>query len=610
MRTYLFGTIAFGATLTILACHPKSLTTTTSPPDAPQDPNAIARQPTIGPVVTAAKTPTPVSGGTLTASKTSSIAVASDPDRDHIYVVDVAGQSVKFDLALAAGAQPSRIALDEKGFAYAILRGTNQLATINLATGAIGYRATCNTPRGVTYEALKDRLLVSCAVGTVMEFPRDGAPTQTWLGQGDDLRDIVVMGSGVKATGFRKAQVVSLYAADGSPTLNTDVEPLEDNVVAWRARTFDNGPNSELGTDMLVTTQETTAEPVSTDTGGYSSTSTFTNCTDSIGIVSTRLWVINDRCSGSETCFDSVRLPDAVLPVDVATNGDAVIVVAAGNAYSKELSQLFSVQMSDIRGMGKQDCTPTNLGNVDGQAVAADFASTGELLVQTREPAALAIMTADRQRVFKSISLSKESIADTGDQIFHANSGGNLACASCHAEGGDDSHVWTFDDIGPRRTPSLRGTIQGTAPYHWNGDQKDMTDIVNHVFVKRMSGPTLDAPHITALQNYLFAMPAPPQFRAPDDSTTHGQTLFTQRCSSCHAGSKMTDNATVDVGTLGRFQVPSLVGVRWRGPWLHDGCADTLAKRFDPTCGGPKHADLTGLSPADITDIVSYLETL
>lgn len=68
----------------------------------------------------------------------------------------------------------------------------------------------------------------------------------------------------------------------------------------------------------------------------------------------------------------------------------------------------------------------------------------------------------------------------------------NIACASCHAEGGDDGHVWGFDGIGPRRTPSLLGTVAGTEPFHWDGDQKDLRDLVDHVFVERMGGPAID----------------------------------------------------------------------------------------------------------------------
>lgn len=81
-------------------------------------------------------------------------------------------------------------------------------------------------------------------------------------------------------------------------------------------------------------------------------------------------------------------------------------------------------------------------------------------------------------------------------------------------------------------------------------------------------------------------------------------------CASCHSGPLLTNNSTVAVGTGGMFQVPSLRGVAWRGPFRHDGCAMTLADRFDPTCGGLAHGRTAELSAQDRADLVAYLQTL
>ena len=105
-------------------------------------------------------------------------------------------------------------------------------------------------------------------------------------------------------------------------------------------------------------------------------------------------------------------------------------------------------------------------------------------------------------------------------------------------------------------------------------------------------------------------LPAPAKLRQPSADTTPGQTLFAQRCASCHAGDKLTNSKNVDVGTGGSFQVPSLVGVAWRRPLLHTGCAETLQDRFNPTCGGARHGDTSDLTPAQIDDLVRFLETL
>jgi hypothetical protein len=67
---------------------------------------------------------------------------------------------------------------------------------------------------------------------------------------------------------------------------------------------------------------------------------------------------------------------------------------------------------------------------------------------------------------------------------------------------------------------------------------------------------------------------------------------------------------TLDVGTGGSFQVPSLVGVGWRSPYLHDGRAPDLLDRFNPGVGGDLHGHTSQLSTAQLDDLVQYLQTL
>jgi cytochrome c553 len=248
-----------------------------------------------------------------------------------------------------------------------------------------------------------------------------------------------------------------------------------------------------------------------------------------------------------------------------------------------------------------------------GEAIALALLPGNSVLVQSREPAQLEILSTDTGASTNVIALSSDSRSDTGHAIFHANSGAGIACASCHGEGGDDGHVWTFDQEGSRRTPSLRGTLDGTAPYHWNGEMKDISALSDAVMTGRMNGPALDAVQKGHLQSWLFALPALPAPTGLDAAAvTRGQTLFassTTACASCHSGPRFTSSVTVSVGTGGAFQVPSLVGVGARAPFLHDGCAATLTDRFG-SCGGASHGDTTKLSTGEIGDLVAYLQTL
>ena len=133
-----------------------------------------------------------------------------------------------------------------------------------------------------------------------------------------------------------------------------------------------------------------------------------------------------------------------------------------------------------------------------------------------------------------------------------------IACASCHPEGGDDGNVWNLDG-NSRRTPSLRGTIAGTAPYHWPGDMKDLPALFNDVYTVRMNGVLLQSDQTSVLQRW-SKVPAPPSPSWVDTAAaSRGKAVFERAavgCASCHSGAKLTNNATVDVGTGGHFQVP------------------------------------------------------
>ncbi|HEX2678168.1 MAG TPA: cytochrome c, partial [Polyangiales bacterium] len=254
------------------------------------------------------------------------------------------------------------------------------------------------------------------------------------------------------------------------------------------------------------------------------------------------------------------------------------------------------------------------VGNYDtqGQATALAWVSDTVLVVQQREPAGLAFFDVSSQEQV-SIDFAQPSVADTGHTMFHARAGAGVACASCHAEGGDDAHVWTFAKIGPRRTQHLRGGILGTEPFHWNGDMKSFEQLMNEVFVGRMVGFSPTAEQRDALSHWIDKQPA--LHATPDDglAVSRGQTLFESKdlgCTSCHAGSHLTNNATADVGTGAMLQVPSLRGVSFRAPFLHDGCAKTLRDRFGSCGGGDSHGHTSQLSDADLKDLVAYLESL
>ena len=573
--------------------------------------------PDFGTPVTCSTPPPPISGGTLLVTRDGTKAVAADSDRDVIYVIDLASQTVEFTIALQAGDEPGRLAEDGAGRVHVALRGSGTLATLDPSTGAVMLRrSVCPAPRGVAWQASNDTVWVACATGELASLPAaSGAATTQHVER--DLRDVIVTGDTLSITQFRSAQILRL-AADQSiarfDSLPSD-DPAFVSHVAWRAVA---GPSGSIVTvHQAESTQSISTKatggygcggagggfppppppPIGDDGGGGFLPVPFA----SGGAVTSVLTLV-----GSDGTVARNVTFQGVLPVDVAVSPDATqsAVVAAGSGTgSAALANLFL--------FGAQGALASfQIG--DGAATAVAFATNDEVLVQTREPAVLWVVPLSDAGSPISIPLSTLSRQDTGHDIFHTHAGALLACASCHPEGGDDGHVWTLDG-NRRRTPSLRGTIAGTAPYHWPGDEADFDAIVRDVYVVRMSGGSLTTPQSGALSAWVNAIPAPPApIWVDPNAAAAGRALFQRTdvgCATCHSGSKLTNNATVDVGTGGAFQVPPLVGVGWRTPLMHDGCAATIADRFG-VCQTSLHGNVAKLSPQDVTNLTAYLETL
>ena len=129
-----------------------------------------------------------------------------------------------------------------------------------------------------------------------------------------------------------------------------------------------------------------------------------------------------------------------------------------------------------------------------------------------------------------------------------------------------------------------------------------------------MTGPAVTNDHVESLFRWIDKIPrmAPPAAEDPA-AVERGRAVFNDAetgCVNCHAGEKLTNNGTVAVGTGAAFQVPSLVGLAWRAPYMHDGCAAALEDRFKTCGGGDLHGHTSGLSPAQRADLIAYLDTL
>jgi hypothetical protein len=554
-----------------------------------------------------------LSGGTLLALADGVTVVASDPDRDRVYVVDSAAGAVRASLDLQEGDEPGRLVEDGAGRVHVALRRGGALVTVDPRIGTLGARrSVCAAPRGIAYQKDGDRVHVACAGGELVSLPAAGGAAIQQLTLERDLRDVVVGKDGsLLVSTFRKAEVlvVSAYGAVSSrlqpgsgKVLNIlRIEETRTPSVAWRMVPRDATTNS-----VLMLHQTGVTDTIDAAAGGYAGAK---GCG---GIVQTGVSVMTPGAVGPPVASG---IPSVSLAIDVAVSpdGQKVAIAVAGNSGPQGPTlvegPITTVVPSTPSPCGPPPPTPTT--PPPGQVVAVSYSPTGVLFAQTREPAAIW-----RSGAATTISLASDSRADTGQLIFHANAGGGLACASCHPEGGEDGRVWNFACAGARRTQSMRGGISATAPFHWDGSERDFSHLMDDVFSGRMAGPVLTSDQKAALAGWVDTIAALPVAGGLDASAVaRGKTVFEDpkvACATCHTGALLTNNQTVDVGTGLALQVPSLLGVSWRSPFMHTGCAATLADRFTSAAcgGGDKHGVTSTLTKTELDDLTAYLQSL
>ncbi len=175
------------------------------------------------PVVTAPTIPPPISGGTLLVTHDGLTAVAADPDRDRVLIVDLASGTVTHTVTLTPGDEPGRVVEDGAGRVHVALRRGGALVTIDIASGAVlSRRAVCGAPRGVAYDPVLDQVHVACSGGELVTFAASGGDAVRRLNLGVDLRDVVVQAGRLVVSRFKTAE---LLLVDASGNVTSSVAP-------------------------------------------------------------------------------------------------------------------------------------------------------------------------------------------------------------------------------------------------------------------------------------------------------------------------------------------------------------------------------------------------
>lgn len=568
---------------------------------APEEEEVVVSASGGGGVVPNARPSRPLVGGTVLVGDEGRQAVVSDPEHDAVFLVSLSTRKVRGTISLAAGAQPSRAIWPRGGMVQVVLRGTGEVATIDPgAIKVVSTKQVCPEPRGIAWDEAHQATLVACASGELVTVHGQETTVRRFDA---DLRDVLVSPTAVTLTTFRSPQVLRV---DGATVPLPTVVAGRPMVPTAAYRTLETGDTTvvihqDAADDDVRTTAPT---PTSTIPPYYGNGQTAPSC--NAAVVRSAVTLISGNA-----VVGSVQLP-GVLPLDAALSpsGTELVVVHAGN------SQLVRMPLATIRGRTPAPCAPisdtvpvgangerlTPLGNPIGVA----FMPSGELIVHSREPPALFVLGQGTIR----ISLPVASSETPGQRLFHEGVGG-ISCASCHPEGLEDGHVWTLDGR-KRRTQSLAGGLS-TAPFHWDGDLKNIAAVLDETFVRRMGGTAPELKVVRSLEAMLQEIPMPkaPTRETPVDPV-RGKAAFAKAgCEACHSGPELTNDRTMDVGTGGMLQVPSLRGLAGRGPWMHDGCAKTLEERFtNEACGGKHHGSPQVLTADERKDLVSWLGQL
>ncbi|MET0285047.1 MAG: hypothetical protein ABW352_11270, partial [Polyangiales bacterium] len=443
-------------------------------------------------LITNERTLPALSGGTLAVRGAGDVAVAADSDRDRIYVISLTTNK-RQQIDLEVGSEPGRVIIDQLGRAHVALRGSGQVLTIDLASAQVLARTPlCTLPRGLAYDAAQDALVVACAGGELITVAAGThqplASTQLVL----DLRDVMLDDDGTRiVTRYRSAELLRVSAAGEllSKSVPSTTSVLTGNTIELQP----NGQFVEKKSTHITSSPALAWRTVAADHGRVLMLHQQSRDTEiDLGTSTTGASSYGGGCSsittGAVTVFGtngavgpSIQLAPHGLSVDIAMSPDGrSIAIAEPGGYLRALPTVELVDIGAFSGVAVDvphdggvlipppSCVTGWQAGTDYQGTAVAFDDSGKLYVFSREPAALYVYRAsDAINGFnvvpeREIVLALESVRDTGHDMFHADVGSGMSCASCHGEGLDDGHVWNFKGFGPRRTQTMRGGLLST----------------------------------------------------------------------------------------------------------------------------------------------------
>lgn len=545
--------------------------------------------------------------GTLGVSPDGRFSAAAYPESGKIEIFDLNKNALSKTASLDRAALLGRMTLSNDA-AFVVDEREGSLLKIDLSSGNVETEAAvCEEPRGTTLSEDGASLYVACADGELVSLATKDLNETRRLKLAPDLRDVQVFEEGLVVSRFRKGEILVLDA-EGEVTETwhpDDDEDLGQAGVAWRM-IVDQG-------QIYLLYQFMSEQALGGGPGVYYGN----GC--SFQVVRPVVGRIKRSDDGELVQEGSVALNGAAGAVDLAVRDGVVAVAVPGNAWApRERASL--IVWNDGVGTGDYD----DLSACDS---GGGYFGGGAAAEPTEREAPIAVAMSLQGRVITQssggglrqdrdqtlIDGDHSASSSRGQRMFHMSTDLGIACVSCHPDGGDDGHIWSFAESGLRRSQNLRGGLSDRKVFHWSGDLPNVDALMKEVFVGRMglSSPPTQSEQADMVA-YLDSLPG--ESHAPSlsaDATSRGEALFLEAgCSDCHAGPRYTNGKIYDVGTGGKFVTPSLLGVHVRAPYLHDGCAEDLHARFGACGGGDKHGQTSQLSDREVDDLVAFLESL
>lgn len=606
-----------------------------------------------------------IAGGTLAVTQDGSYAVAADPDRGRLFLVKLADLTVT-DIAMPDGAELGRVIAGPPPGVYVLGRRSGALYSVDPVSASVTREVSvCAAPRGLAYDSTTEKVHVACHSGKLLTLDANTLGTERELWLDPDPRDVLVTGNQLLVSRFRSAQVL-LVSRDGEVVSRLEPDPFHGcaratalyrmalsadqvlylshqasglNELGTRAGGYGNScfassvspittalplqdfPGWEGAPAAPRSPAEATRTAISQAAYDLDLTTQVSSVSDTIRLDLTRTrlglaagvpfrYVAHDRATG---------------PVDVAVSSQGdVAQLLTGNTWSVTTANLWRGRLGPAEPVTSPSTETTATGEASstaqywedgtrlrgfGEPVAVAFTPEGQLIIQSREPAALQLGDGS------VVELSQESHANSGHAMFHMTAGVGVSCASCHPEGSEDGHTWSFAQ-GLRRTQPLNGGVLQRAPFHWNGELASIEALVADVLLTRMGVlQRVSIEQASVLASWLDSIPnVPAEPSNNQEAASRGKALFEDPnvgCTRCHTGPAYADNRAYDVGTGMVLFTPTLLGVGTRRPLMHDGCAPTLEARFG-LCGGEgdQHGVISHLDDVQRADLVEFLRTL